>query len=140
VLRRQQILFIATSRVSLASALAAAAASNALVAQAMAPRDSSIGAQRPWTPSRTLDVTHPPLAPSEPLMNLHYPIAGSDFCLGRDDLGVWSKTSCNFRTTLPFDASLQTTSTPGSLPAGVAPSTASSSIAPTQMPSTTLAP
>ena len=117
VLRRQQVLFIATSRISLASALAAVASANALVAQSMTPRDSSIGSLRPWVPSGTLDVSRPPLAPSEPLLNLQYPITGSDLCMGRDDLGVWSKTRCNFRTALPFDPSQQTSVVaPTSLP------------------------
>ena len=137
VLRRQQVLFIATSRVSLASALAAVAASNALVSQTMTPRDSSIGALRPWAPSGTLDVSRPPLAPSEPLFNLQYPITGSDLCVGRDDLGVWSKTRCNFRTTLPFDPSLQSSVLAStSLPSSTTPATpgAASSLAPALTP------
>ena len=140
VLRRQQVVFIATSRVSLASALAAVAASNALVSQSMTPRESSIGAQRPWTPSGTLDVSRPPLAPSVPLMNLHYPIISSDLCLGRDDLGVWSKVRCNLRTPLPFDASAQPVSSGTTLsgletsPASSVPAVESSAPAPSQAP------
>jgi hypothetical protein len=133
VLRREQVLFIATSRVSLASALAAVAASNAQVAQSVSARDSSIGALRPWTPSGTLDVSHPPLSASEPPMNLHYPILGTSLCLGRDDLGMWSKMSCNFRTNLPFETQSSVLSAT-SVPDSSVPQASSSSL-PVSVPS-----